>query len=277
MALSDWEDIDTDDELAEEFEKQDLTHNKPIVPTCTSCKKAQDDLPLPLKCCAKCKQDLYCSRECQKADWKRHKKTCGTATAGTAQSKIGRASNCTSTSSKPCSINKPFTALKNGAWLKNRPQKDVYQLLIDVYRLRLDDDYTFNGDVDIGSLYDGSSVSSALRHFKKFLQNATKLDSKRSGVKKVLPDWWTTADIQACIEVGKKSKGWAYIGAAVEKSDITEHYDDARMPMQLRMFNEILDGTLTAGQPCKMMLESLAMTEQGNVHSVTLDELRRRM
>lgn len=31
--------------------------------------------------CAKCKKELYCSRECQVRDWKRHKKTCQVAEA----------------------------------------------------------------------------------------------------------------------------------------------------------------------------------------------------
>lgn len=30
-----------------------------------------------LHCCSKCRQRDYCSRECQKADWSNHKKTCG--------------------------------------------------------------------------------------------------------------------------------------------------------------------------------------------------------
>ncbi|KAF2435169.1 hypothetical protein EJ08DRAFT_392019 [Tothia fuscella] len=38
--------------------------------------KAEIDLAIPLKWCAKCKTDLYCSRECQTKDWKRHRKNC---------------------------------------------------------------------------------------------------------------------------------------------------------------------------------------------------------
>lgn len=32
---------------------------------------------MPLKQCAKCNATPYCSRDCQKADWKTHKKICG--------------------------------------------------------------------------------------------------------------------------------------------------------------------------------------------------------
>jgi len=44
---------------------------------CIKCGKSQTELSHPLKFCAKCKQGSYCSRECQTADWKSHKKNCG--------------------------------------------------------------------------------------------------------------------------------------------------------------------------------------------------------
>lgn len=46
-------------------------------PTCTQCSKAQSQLPNPLKFCAKCHTQAYCSRDCQKAHWKVHKRECG--------------------------------------------------------------------------------------------------------------------------------------------------------------------------------------------------------
>src|SRR5436190_8189952 len=39
---------------------------------CAGCTKTA----LNLKRCAKCQTTLYCSRECQKADWKQHKRVC---------------------------------------------------------------------------------------------------------------------------------------------------------------------------------------------------------
>jgi hypothetical protein len=41
--------------------------------TCRSCGVA----PEKLMACSSCKKVRYCSRECQKADWKRHKEECG--------------------------------------------------------------------------------------------------------------------------------------------------------------------------------------------------------
>jgi hypothetical protein len=36
---------------------------------------------LKLMACSKCQQAFYCSKECQKADWKKHKPQCGTSTS----------------------------------------------------------------------------------------------------------------------------------------------------------------------------------------------------
>ncbi|OJD35953.1 mynd domain [Diplodia corticola] len=43
---------------------------------CHSCHVSEFVLPCPLFHCTRCKQTLYCSRTCQHADWKSHKKTC---------------------------------------------------------------------------------------------------------------------------------------------------------------------------------------------------------
>jgi hypothetical protein len=54
---------------------------------CVNCGKDESQVTVPLKRCAKCQQSSYCSRDCQKADWKNHKKVCGKQpTAGRASS-----------------------------------------------------------------------------------------------------------------------------------------------------------------------------------------------
>lgn len=45
--------------------------------TCTNCDKPESELPNTLKVCAKCHTQAYCSRDCQKAHWKIHKRECG--------------------------------------------------------------------------------------------------------------------------------------------------------------------------------------------------------
>ena len=43
-------------------------------PRCAVCDASNDEVKL--KSCAKCESVLYCSRECQKKDWKKHKRNC---------------------------------------------------------------------------------------------------------------------------------------------------------------------------------------------------------
>ena len=64
---------------------------------CTFCKKPQSDLPTALKTCAKCHTQSYCSRECQKNDWKNHKKTCAQNSATTTSAPAAGAGSHAST------------------------------------------------------------------------------------------------------------------------------------------------------------------------------------
>ncbi|KAG0085906.1 hypothetical protein BGZ93_005972 [Podila epicladia] len=50
-------------------------------------------------------------------------------------------------------IDKPFTHLYNKTWLHNRSEKDMFRLLVDCFRLKLEDDYKFEGDVPADSLW----------------------------------------------------------------------------------------------------------------------------
>jgi len=92
---------------------------------CRHCNKAEDDpnFQLSLKSCAGCKQAFYCSRECQKKDWKAHKRNCKTLPLSDTKASgppAGIASNfihknttemlaniavvCIETGTKPCDI-----------------------------------------------------------------------------------------------------------------------------------------------------------------------------
>lgn len=58
-----------------------MSSEAPAQAACTVCKKPQSELANPLKRCAKCHTKSYCSRDCQKADWPRHKRECTSAAA----------------------------------------------------------------------------------------------------------------------------------------------------------------------------------------------------
>ncbi|GMH98801.1 hypothetical protein TrVE_jg8876 [Triparma verrucosa] len=46
------------------------------IPACEHCRRMKDDSVRKLLTCSRCQVAKYCSRECQKANWKAHKLTC---------------------------------------------------------------------------------------------------------------------------------------------------------------------------------------------------------
>ncbi|KAK4539517.1 hypothetical protein LTR36_010862 [Oleoguttula mirabilis] len=116
-------------------------------------------------------------------------------------------------------------------WLHNRSEDETYKLLIDSYHLRIEDEYTFRGDA--GGLY---ADEDPVPHFRRFLRKAEKKEG-------VLPPWWTLEKKTACVRKGNTSNEWSCLHAAVEKSDIQEHYHDNTMPTQLRMLADEITGS----------------------------------
>ncbi|RAK98811.1 uncharacterized protein BO80DRAFT_479345 [Aspergillus ibericus CBS 121593] len=205
--------------------------------TCTVCSKP-GSTTVPLKRCAKCKT------QCKNAG--------------------ESATNLTPTKSafpRPqtleAHIEKPFHQLHSKTWLHNRPENDVYQLLIDVYRMRMEDDYVFTGDADMDCIYGGAPDSRD--GFRRFLRLA---ERKRG----LLPEWWSPQKAKACVAFGlRRGDNWSSLACAVEKSDVLEHYKDPSFPMQLRMFGEQVWGTGPAGRPGAQMMQQMMQHEKGEI------------
>ena len=123
--------------------------------------------------------------------------------------------------------------LNTSTWLHDRPEDEVFKLLIDSYRIRVEDDYVFRGDISDDSIYgQGNPVIG----FRRYLKQA-------ESQSKVLPGWWNLEKRKACIAKGNAQDHWSSLHFAVEKSDIQEHYKNSSMPMQLRMLAEEIVGT----------------------------------
>ena len=78
--------------------------------------------------------------------------------------------------------------------------KNVYRLLLDTYRLRVDDMYTLEGDVDDDSIYAGRADS--LQGFRRFMRKITRSN------KALLPSWWTPEKQQECEDFGMDEDQW---------------------------------------------------------------------
>lgn len=236
------------------------------VRTCASCARPEFGLDVELMRCAKCKTTLYCSRICQMADWKTHRKVCANnaaaaaaaAAAGSSTASTTPASNATNAlNDSHAAIDKPFHRLEARTWLHDRPEQDMYKLLIDTYRFRMEDNYNLSGDADSDSIYGGAR--NGLRGFQRFLRLA---ESKHG----LLPAWWSPAKATECGNLGMRGSGRRLLACAIEKSDVVERYGTLTMPMQLGMLGEQIYGSGPGGQDGTSMRRLMMATERGGTY-----------
>lgn len=238
-----------------------------VTRTCAACSKEESGRDTRLKSCAKCHTTLYCSRECQKNDWKKHKKVCARQAASATSFKVP-----TGTSRPPgpsntarrqpmknlkTAVDKPFHRLEANTWLHDRAEQDVYKLVIDTYRFRMEDEYIFEGHADSSSVYGGAK--NGIMGFRRFLR----LAESREGI---LPSWWSPEKAVECEAVGMNDdNGWSSLAVAVEKRDLVEHYQDSSMPMQLRMLGEQVYGRGPGGLNGTMMRRQMMLAENNEL------------
>lgn len=123
-----------------------------------------------------------------------------------------------------------FPALTDNKYLSSFSEEDAYDQIIDSYRMRVEDDYCFRGELT--GLY---NQENPLPHFGQYLDLA---ESRPD----VLPRWWSKEKRAACERVAVDASRWSDLNCAVEKPDIQEHYKDNMMPMKLRILAEKIYG-----------------------------------
>ncbi|KAI5820091.1 hypothetical protein BZA77DRAFT_302999 [Pyronema omphalodes] len=114
--------------------------------------------------------------------------------------------------------------------LDELPEEEVYKILIDAYRLRVDDDYVFAAE--FRGLYAGEDP---VEDFNRFL-NMAEFNGK------ILPKWWNKEKRKRCIMIGKDKDCGSYLWYAIEKVDVIEKYKDRHMVGTLRMLAEQVYG-----------------------------------
>jgi splicing suppressor protein 51 len=241
---------------------------------CAKCAQPAAD-GAALKQCGACKSQPYCSRECQVADWPAHKPACQRATGTGPAPAPGSASTfntrptvtgfslaSASGQSLLAALNSPSGA--GGLLDPALPEQTVYRHLIDAFRMRCEDEYTFTGEL-IG-LYNDNDHAGARREFERFLDAAEgKVGRRGKGKGKSkgkgkgantdagagtgreastahLPGWWNAGKRQACLRAARDTNGEARIYHAVEKHDVQKAYEDSLMPMKLRLLADEIYG-----------------------------------
>ncbi|KAH6711912.1 putative MYND domain protein [Leptodontidium sp. MPI-SDFR-AT-0119] len=237
-------------------------------PKCATCDKIESDSGTPLKRCAKCQTTAYCSRDCQRAHWKTHKQVCARNAASawnasTSNTAPGASASTSLPKGLTIAIDKPFHRLNSKTWMHDRPEEDVYKLLIDTYRFRMEDNFNLEGDRNKESLYGGAADGRI--GFVRFLG----LAESRTGL---LPSWWSTDKGKECIALGLGSdNGWSSLAHKVAKRGLIEHYGNPLMPMQLRLFGEQVYGRGPGGQSGEMIIMMQMKAEGGDLISSGLD------
>jgi splicing suppressor protein 51 len=111
-----------------------------IAPSCVICHKNENDLLQPLRRCSKCQTAQYCSRWCQKGDWKQHKRVC----TSTASSRQGTTSPFGQHNPGFHAVNELFGFAYN-TYLHKLSEKEAMVQLVDCFRMRVEDECNFAG------------------------------------------------------------------------------------------------------------------------------------
>lgn len=147
---------------------------------CASCKKAEEANGKTLLRRASCHEVSYCNQDCQKADWKSHKKNCNFQP----KSKLsGSSSGITP---------KRLYGITTKHALEQQPKEQGFKMLVDSYRMRVEDELNFRGDVHEDSAIGSGDPAAGFRRY--LMKAATRKD--------VLPSWWNDEKREACVAFG---------------------------------------------------------------------------
>ena len=180
-----------------------------------SCAKAGE------KKCARCKAVRYCSKDCQRADWKRHKTSCAAIDRSTeATGRRAGAPAFQTAQLSPQAMLDNFMAAETGGWYGGVSRERVYERLVVSFCLRVADERTFAGNI-VGinrasresENLDDPATTTVMEEFRKYV--------KRGKTKGYLPkDWSADDDVKVC-EFGARRTG---VCTHWDKQDVVKKY-----------------------------------------------------
>lgn len=150
--------------------------------------------------CSVCGIARYCSKECQKADWKpRHKASCGKDRGMALVDPVGMLG--------------AIGAGGDGGWYAQKSRKRVYERLWMSFQFRTEDEYSFGGNL-VG-LYETAASELSNKNTSKQFQEYVQVFRRKN----MLPPDWSVKDDKELLE---KAEG--HIHFSLEKSDIIERF-----------------------------------------------------
>lgn len=216
--------------------------------TCDGCQRGPLNVPEPFPCFY-CHFLIYCLPECRKGDWRAHEKRCDgyRRRFGLPPLKLFRDPNRIKSNPNALSrrrmLLRHFSPMKSvdqgikpehvclkiarNEWLEGRTQTDVFKLLTDAFRLRLEDTFRLAGVRTHLSLYDDAFPSS-IWPFRRYLVAARE--------RHVVPGWWTKGKQYKCEEFAMDPKNWHNLFNTLSRADVMRKYgdDDGFFAWQLR-------------------------------------------
>lgn len=145
-------------------------------------------------------------------------------------------------------VPEPFHQLQARTWLHNRPEPDVFRLLIDAYRVQ-------TTDFILAGYYSRSAVP-CLLGLTRFL-----LDLYRRAPD-LLPPWWDVDAHHRCRQSGMRGGTWNDLRWGVGRGDVIRAYQDRTMSTQVAIFTELFYGVGPAGISTKSLLDVYLIVEE---------------
>ncbi|RWA13127.1 hypothetical protein EKO27_g1998 [Xylaria grammica] len=236
------------------------------MPCCAKCEKTCDDEAQMRKCC---EGTYYCNRKCERANFQHHKVSCPKLVPETKETKKAKPKKKRAKKNKKSKarkfpsaplikqIQKPFDRLKKGNYLQGRPDTDVYRLIIDAYRLRMEDNYTYADICYEDSIYGGAK--DGLEGFRVFLQRAKEIPL-------MMPSWWNDKKQAECEELGRQH-GWSSLAEKINDASVRGHYEDKLIDIQLRMLAEDIYGTGIGDERARFLRDEIMKSpDSTNIH-----------